>query len=687
MLLREMTSAERAEWLRRELERHNVLYYVQEAPEISDSEWDKLFRELVDLEEANPELRTADSPTQRVGVAPVSKFDSYRHGVPMLSLDNAFGEEEVRAFDERIRRYLSKQSPETAPTVVDYEVELKFDGLSMSLTYIDGVLAVAATRGDGTTGEDVTPNARTVSGVPLRLQEPVQGTIEVRGEVVMYKEVFANLNQERTEKGLQIFANPRNAAAGGMRQLDSRLTAQRKLSFMSYGLGLSNVQTPLPETQIGRMEWLRTLGFRVWTEVKLCRGADELVAQVQKVQELRNSLPFQIDGVVVKVNELALQEELGFTARGPRWAVAVKFPAEQAFTKLNAISCNVGRTGAVTPFAELEPVYVGGATVALATLHNYYELERKDVRAGDTVIVQRAGDVIPEVVGPVLEKRPPDAVPHVPPTECPNCGAALVREEGMTVLRCPNIKGCPAQVQRKLEHFASRGAMDIDGLGEKQIARFVDLGWLHDLPSIYHLHKRKDDMLALERMGELSVNNLFAAIEASKERTMDRFLYALGIRFVGDRTAGDLAREFGSVEAFRRATYDDLEAIPDIGPRTAEIVSEWLSEAENQALIQGLLDAGVRPVEAAKPTGDLFAGQTFVFTGKLERFSRENAEALVMAQGGKAAGSVSKNTTFVVAGPGAGSKLDKATQLGVTVLTEEEFLALVPPGTFGENPS
>lgn len=675
-----MDLAARAAWLRQELERHNVLYYVHDAPEVSDSEWDALFRELKSIEDEHPDLRTPDSPTQRVGVAPVSGFQPYRHGVPMLSLDNAFGEDELRAFDDRIRRYLAKSEGAGLSAPIEYEAELKFDGLSMSLTYVDGLLTVAATRGDGTTGEDVTPNAKTVRGIPLRLQQPVSGTVEIRGEVVMYKSVFAALNEKRAEQGLQLYANPRNAAAGGMRQLDSRLTAERKLSFMAYGLGLVESDVDLPDTQLGRMEWLRSLGFPVNSEARLCKGADELVAQVARAQQIRNDLPFQIDGVVVKVNSIALQDSLGFTARGPRWAVAVKFPAEQAFTRLNAIACNVGRTGAVTPFAELEPVYVGGATVALATLHNYYELARKDVRAGDTVIVQRAGDVIPEVVGPVLEKRPPDAVPHVPPTKCPNCDTTLVRDEGMTVLRCPNTRGCPAQVQRKLEHFASRGAMDIEGLGEKQIARFVDLGWLHDLPSIYHLHKKRDDMLALERMGEQSVTNLLEAIEASKERPLDRFLYGLGIRFVGDRTAGDLAREFGSLESFRRATYDDLEQIADIGPKTAEMVSEWLSEEENQAIIQGLLDAGVKPVEAAKPTGNLFEGQTIVFTGKLEKFSREDAEALVMSQGGKAAGSVSKNTTFVVAGPGAGSKLAKAEQLGVEVLTEDEFLARLPEG-------
>lgn len=671
-----MDFAERAAWLRSEIERHNRLYYVNDAPEISDTEWDLLFRELVELEKSHPELITPDSPTQRVGVAPVSKFEPHRHLVPMLSLDNAFGAEEMRAFDERVKRGLGLERTQE----VVYECELKFDGLSMSLTYRDGLLSNGATRGDGTIGEDVTANARTVKGIPLRLAESVPGVLEVRGEVVMLKSVFQAINEERLAQGLGVFANPRNAAAGGMRQLDSRLTAERKLTFFAYGVGHFDALPNHVDDQIGLMQWLKRLGFPVREEAQAKSGIESVIEYVNQLESARQSLPFQIDGVVIKVNDFDKQEVLGFTSRGPKWAIASKFAAEQAFTKLNAIECNVGRTGAVTPFAVLEPIYVGGATVGLATLHNYYELARKDVREGDTVIVQRAGDVIPEVVGPVIEKRPPDALPHVPPTHCPVCETPLEREEGMAVLRCPNFRGCPAQVQRKLEHFASRSAMDIEGLGEKQIARFVELGWLHDLPSIFRLKEKKDDMLALERMGETSVQNLLEAIDASKVRPLDRFLYGLGIRYVGDRTAGDLAREFGSLEAFRAATYDQLESIPDIGPRTATALEEWLLDDENQAVVQGLLEVGVAPVEAEKPTGDLFLGQTIVFTGKLEKFSRENAEALVMKQGGKAAGSVSKSTTFVVAGPGAGSKLDKATQLGVKVLNEDEFLDLLPEG-------
>lgn len=671
-----MNLAERAAWLRTEIERHNRLYYENDAPEISDSEWDALFKELVTIETEHPELKTSDSPTLRIGAAPISKFEQHRHRVPMLSLDNAFGEQELRSFDERVKRGLG-----IVDTDVEYQAELKFDGASISLTYVNGLLEVAATRGDGTTGEDVTPNARTVRGIPLRLAEDVEGPLEVRGEVVMLKEVFAELNAKRVTAGQQVFVNPRNASSGGMRQLDSRLTAERKLNFFAYGTGQAENLPDGVTTQQSLMEWIRALGFPVRKESRTVKGIESLLEYVESVHKMRPDLPFGIDGVVVKVNRFDYQQELGFTARGPRWAIAVKFPAEQAFTILNSIECNVGRTGAVTPFAELEPVFVGGVTVARATLHNYYELARKDVRAGDTVIVQRAGDVIPEVVGPVIEKRPPGTVEHVPPTHCPVCETELVREEGMTVLRCPNVKGCPAQVQRKLEHYASRGAMDIDGLGEKQVARFVELGWLHDLPSIYKLKDFRDELVALDRMGELSTSNLLEAIEASKERPLDRFLYALGIRFVGDRTAADLARSFGSLDNFRKADYDRLVQVPDIGPRTASELEEWLEQPENQALLDGLLEVGVRPSEAEAPSGDLFVGQTLVFTGKLERFSREDAESLVMRQGGKAAGSVSKNTTYVVAGPGAGSKLDKATQLGVKVISEDEFLALLPEGT------
>lgn len=664
-----MTSAERAAWLRRELERHNRLYYDLESPEISDTEWDRLFQELKALEEADPNLISPDSPTQRVGYTSAKLFDPHRHRQPMLSLDNAFELEGLVAFDERIRKALGVDE-------VEYECELKFDGLSLSLTYIDGVLATAATRGDGETGEVVTSNAVTVSGIPKILAERLPGTIEIRGEVLMYKAVFEELNAARLEKGLQAFANPRNAASGGMRQIDPKATAERRLTFCPYGTGY--VESELAPTQYETFARLHALGFPARPDIRLCRGVDAIQAFIEEVREARAGLPFGIDGCVIKINSKRDQDELGATSRGPRWALAYKYPAEQAFTVLEGVGLQVGRTGVVTPVAELAPVFVGGVTVTRATLHNFSELGKKDVRPGDTVIVQRAGDVIPEVVGPVLEKRPEGAEQVSRPTRCPQCETELIQEP--IFLRCPNKKGCPAQIQTRLEHFVGRLAMDIEGLGSKQIERFLELGWLSDLASIFRLPARREEMLNLDRMGELSVANLLAAIEEAKTRPLNRLIYGLGIRFVGESTAGDLAREFRTLEALRRASYDQLIAVPEIGPRIASQIEEWFEEEENQALIDDLLAVGVQPVEAELPVSDQFAGQTFVFTGKLERFSREAAEELVMKMGGKAAGSVSKNTTTLVAGPGAGSKLAKAEQLGVEVISEDEFLARLPEG-------
>jgi DNA ligase (NAD+) len=659
-----MQPADRAAWLRQELERHNYLYYVLDRPEIDDTTYDLLFRELVGLESAHPELRTPDSPTQRVGSTPVGEFGTHRHAVPMLSLDNAFEEAELRAFDDRARRELHVDR-------VDYHAELKFDGLSLSLTYRDGLLETATTRGDGVTGEVVTPNAKTLRGVPLRLREPVSGLLEVRGEVLLFKDAFDAMNVERAARGEQVYVNPRNAASGSMRQLDSRITASRKLNFFAYALGAGPTLAP---TQSGTLARLRELGFSVNSESITAHGIEELLAFIERAQLLRSNLPFGIDGVVIKVNDLAQQATLGFTNRGPRWAVAYKFPAEQAMTVLQGILWQVGRTGVVTPVADLAPVFVGGVTVTRATLHNMEDLGRKDVRVGDTVIVQRAGDVIPEVVGPVLEKRVGDPLRPTEPELCPECETPLVRKPGEVALRCPN-RQCPAQIAAALRHFCSRGAMDIEGLGAKLIDRFLELGWLTDIPGIFRLHERAAEIAALDRFGEQSTANLMAAIDASKTRPLDRLVFGLGIRFVGDRTAKDLAREFRTLEGLRQCTYEALLAVPDIGERTAREIEAWFEDPENQAILDRLLEAGVAPVEAEAPVGDLFADETWVFTGKLEQFSREDAEALVMRYGGKAAGSVSKNTTAVVAGPGAGSKLVKAQQLGVPVFDEAEFLA------------
>lgn len=666
--LKTMTPAERAAFLRAEIERHNRLYYIEERPEISDTEFDRLFRELQELEERYPELRTPDSPTQRVGAPPVERFETHSHAVPMLSLDNAFSEEELRAFDARCRKGLERDGD------VEYSAEYKFDGLSISLIYQKRILAIAATRGDGFTGEVVTANARTVHGVPLSLPAGAPDDLEVRGEVVMLKADFEQLNRLRLEAGEEPFVNPRNAASGGMRQKDSRLTAKRRLRFMPYQL----VNPPeYVRTQYDALAWMGEIGFVVRSNPALCNGIDALLSYVERAQEARPTLPFGIDGVVVKVNSFAEQQQLGFTTRSPRWAIAYKYPAEQALTKLEGILHSVGRTGVVTPVAILAPVFVGGVTVSRATLHNYQELARKDVRIGDTVIVQRAGDVIPEIVGPVLSQRTEELPRPEPPTHCPECNTPLSQVAGQVAIRCPN-RHCPAQIAAKLVHFASRRAMDIEGLGEKMVDRLIELGYVSDIAGIYDLHKHRDELSRLERMGEQSVANLLDAIEASKTRPLDRLIFGLGIRQVGERTARDLALRFRTLERFRQATFDELLTIPDIGPATAAEIAEWLGEPENHALLDCLLAAGVRPAETEEPVATALAGHVVVFTGKLERMERADAERLVQRLGGQASGSVSRHTTLVVAGPGAGSKLAKAQELGIRVVSEEEFWAMIP---------
>ena len=658
--------------LRRTLDYHAHRYYVEDAPEISDSEYDALFRRLLDLEAQYPELITSDSPSQRVGAAPVDRFEPHRHLTPMLSLDNVFSPEELAEWDARARKIMGHDE-------IAYLAEVKFDGASASLTYVDGLLTIGATRGDGRTGETVTANLRTVAGVPLRMHEPLPGLVELRGEVVMSKRRFEEVNARRIEADEQVFANPRNAAAGGLRQLDSRLTAARKLEFYAYGIGAMRLDAALATTQSGLLENLKALGFAVYCEHKLCHGFEEAQEFVTAIERRRTDLPFGIDGVVIKVDDLHLQEELGNTARGPRWATAYKFPAEQAFTRLLGVGVNVGRTGNVAPSAELEPVKVGGVVVARATLHNWEDLARKDVRIGDTVIIQRAGDVIPEVVGPVLERRPKDAARIEPPVYCPVCRTELVKKEGVVMLRCPN-RACPAQIQSSLEHFVGRRMMDIEGLGEKQLARFLENGIIEGVPDIYTLHEKRDALLNMERMGETSVANLLTAIERSKTRPLPNFLFALGIPEVGEKTATDLVRELGTLAAFRCADEPTLATIFGVGERTAEAIATWLATEENVALLDRLQILGVAPTEAPKAVREDFAGQTWVFTGKLERLTRERAEEIVHSLGAKTAGSVSKTTTVVVAGPGAGSKLARAEALGVRVLSEDDFLAELPAG-------
>lgn len=661
-----MDPRERLTWLRTEIERHNDRYHVLNAPEIGDSEYDRLFRELIELEAAHPEMADPNSPSRRVGAPPVDGFASHRHLVPMLSLDNAFGNEELMAFVERVRRGLGREE-------VEFCAEFKFDGLSLSLTYTDGELVRATTRGDGETGEVVTENARTVLGIPLRLREPVAGTFEVRGEVLMFHEAFRALNDERIASGEAVYVNPRNAASGSMRQLDSRITASRKLRFFAYYVaGIS-----LSETQFGTLNRLRELGFAVYEGARSLDG-QRLPEFADAALAARKSLPFDIDGVVVKVNSLADQDALGFTARSPRWATACKFPAEQAITRLKSITWQVGRTGVVTPVAELEPKFVGGVTVSRATLHNLEELRRKDVRQGDWVVIQRAGDVIPEVVGPQLDRRESELPIPQPPTECPECETPLVQSSGYIAIRCPN-RSCPAQIQAKLEHFVMRGAMDIEGLGSKQIQKFLETGMLSDFASIFHLPERFDEISRWDGFGAQSTAKLGAAIETSKTRPLDRLIYGLGIRHVGERTARDLANHFRTLEALRRCTLEELVSLADIGQRTAEEIESWFEDPENQDQLDRLIMAGVRPQEAQAPIASDFEGETYVFTGKLESMTREQAEEWVAKLGGKSSDSVSKKTSFVVAGPGAGSKLEKARKLGVMVLTEAEFLEKIPP--------
>ena len=664
-----MNPESRIHELRELIQYHNRRYYAEDSPEISDSEFDLLFQELLRLEREHPEFRTDDSPTQKVGFVPVGAFQPYQHRVPMLSLDNAFSEEDLRSFDMRVKRGLNTES-------VLYFCELKFDGASLSLTYDQGKLVQATTRGDGVAGEGITENARVVQGVPAEIEW--KSPIEIRGEVVMLKSVFEELNRKRIESGEQVFANPRNAASGGLRQIDSRMTADRKLTFFGYSVGFA--EPDIAESQSKTIDTLASWGVNVWREHCVCESIEDVIRFVNHIESIRAELPFGIDGVVVKVDSLELQAKLGSTARGPRWAIAKKFAAEQAFTLLRDISLQVGRTGVVTPVAELEPVSVGGVTVSRATLHNFDDLARRDVRVGDTVIIQRAGDVIPEVVGAVLEKRHADALPAAEPTHCPVCGTTLTRATGIVFLKCPNSKGCSAQLRGTLEHFVGRKMMDIEGLGEKQIERFLELGLLTNVASIYRLKEREAELLALDRMGEQSVSNLLKAIEDSKTRPLARLVFAFGIPEVGERTAQDLARAFGTLDQIQHAGAEQLIALDGFGPRTVEAIRGWFEDPDHISLLEDLKELGVAPPPDAKVEGGVFAGKTFVFTGKLERFTREAAEEVVQSLGAKASGSVSVKTHYVVAGPGAGSKLVKAEQLGVPVLSEEEFLQMLPEG-------
>lgn len=657
----------RIEFLREEINRHNYLYYILDSPEISDAEYDRFMRELEELEKRFPELITPDSPTQRVGAPPLEEFGTVRHTIPMISLQNAFTEEEAREFDAKVKRFLHTTHE------IEYVAEPKIDGLAIELVYEDGVFTVGSTRGDGETGENVTRNLRTVKTIPLKLFKPKSGTIprklEVRGEVYMKLRDFNKLNKRREGAGEPLFANPRNAAAGSVRQLDSKVTAGRPLDIFCYGVGV--VEGLKPSTHWEILETLKSLGFKVNPLIKRCKNIEEALTFHREIEGKRESLDYEIDGVVLKVNSLRLQEELGEISRSPRWAIAYKFPPRQETTRVVNIEVGVGRTGALTPVAIMEPVEVGGVTVSRATLHNQDEIDRKDVRIGDSVVIQRAGDVIPEVVMVVKSKRTGHEKPYVMPDRCPSCGAHVVKEE--VVWRCPNVS-CPAQVKESIRHFASKGGMDIEGLGYRHIEQMVDKGVIKDSADIYYL--TKNDILGLERFADKSAQNIIDSIEKSRNTTLPRLIYSLGIRDVGEHTAKLLAKEFGTIDALGAAKYDDLIKIREVGPEVAKSILAFFAEERNLKLIVKLIKGGITYEAEKANKGGPLEGKTFVFTGALKGFSRDEAESLVESKGGRPTSSVSKKTDYVVAGEEAGSKLDKARELGVKVITEEEFVAL-----------
>ncbi|MDE3192594.1 MAG: NAD-dependent DNA ligase LigA [Chloroflexota bacterium] len=663
----------RAAELRAAIEKANYEYYVLDAPTIGDEQYDALLRELTELEAAHPELVTPDSPTQRVGAAPSERFKPVRHAAPMLSLANAFGEDELRAFDQRVRKALGRDS-------VDYVCELKIDGLAVNLTYVDGRFTEGATRGDGVTGEDITANLRTIRAIPLTLREKMRGRIDVRGEVYLPLRSFEATNAERAARGEAPFANPRNAAAGAVRQIDPRKTAERDLAVFMYSSAGLDVGS-----QHELLARLRELGFRVNPDWKIVHGVDDVLEQLERMREKRHSLGYGTDGVVVKVDAVADQDRLGYVARSPRWAIAYKFPAEQATTSVEDIKVYVGRTGVLTPVAWLAPVQVGGTTVRRATLHNLDEVRRLDVRVGDRVVIQRAGDVIPEVVRAEHERRERDLPEWDMPKACPECGGPVEHREGEVAYRCAN-PACPAQQGQRLGHFVSRGAMDIEGAGPAFLTQVQEKGLVSDPADLFSLEL--DEIVALERFAERSAQNLYERIQAAtKGRPLGRLLYALGIPQVGETTSEDLARwlaerlgaapSLGAIfDRLRSASEEELQETPGIGPVVARSIVTYFADEEERAFLDKLVAAGVEPAmpeRRAAPAESPFAGKTVVFSGTLERRSRDEAEDIVHRLGGKTSASVSKKTDLVVAGPGAGSKLEKAEQLGIKVVDEETF--------------
>ena len=656
--------------LRDQLNDHNYRYYVLDDPLISDSEYDQLFRELQKLETDNPNLITEDSPTRRVGAEPLSSFGSWTHRMPMLSLANAMNEDELAAFDTRVKKGLDTEKD------LEYMAEPKLDGLAVELVYENGFFVNGSTRGDGITGEDITQNLKTITAIPLSLRKNGQKTpplLEVRGEVFITKDGFKKLNRNQEKEELPPFANPRNAAAGSLRQLDSKITATRPLSIYCYEAG--RIDGISFDTHEDFLSTLKEWGFPVNPEIQKVNNAETMVAFHRNLEAKRDSLPYGIDGTVFKVNAINQRNALGIRSRSPRWAIAGKFKAQQATTLVQNIIPSVGRTGAVTPVARLEPVNVGGVVVTNATLHNQDEIDRKDVRVGDTVLIQRAGDVIPEVVKVIPAKRPPETKTYQLPTECPSCGQEVFRPEGEVVTRCQNLS-CPAQVKGRIEHFVSKGALDIDGFGEKLVDQLVDKKLILTVDDIFKLNF--DDLVNLDRMAEKSALNILTAIQDSKQTTFARFVYALGIRNVGAHLSKVLEKAFvGDIEKFMKAAEEELEAIDEVGPIVAETITTFLSNCTNTDVIESCLSLGIRLKKVEEPKSLLLQGKTFVFTGALTQFSRNETKEMTEAHGGKVSGSVSKNTDFVVAGPGAGSKLKKATELDIPVLSEAEFLDML----------
>jgi DNA ligase (NAD+) len=668
-----MPSAEierEVESLRVSLENWNYQYYVLDQPTVPDADYDRALRRLQELEAQHPELLRPDSPTQRVGAQALSEFTQIAHEVPMLSLDNAFDAQELRDFDRRVRERLGRGNDE-----IEYACEPKLDGIAVSLLYRDGILQRGATRGDGFSGEDITHNVRTIPSIPLRLNgEGIPGVLEVRGEIYMPRQGFEQLNERARAAGEKTFVNPRNAAAGSLRQLDARLTAQRPLQMCCYSVGLVE-EGDLPDTHAQVLDSLLRWGLRTNPESRVVRGIASCEAYYESLAQKRDGLPYDIDGIVYKVNDLAAQQRLGFVSRAPRWAIARKFPAQEEMTRLLDVEFQVGRTGAITPVARLEPVFVGGVTVSNATLHNSDEVQRLGVRIGDTVIVRRAGDVIPQVVSVVPDRRPEDAKAVQFPGRCPVCESPVEREPGEAVMRCMGGLVCAAQQKAAIKHFVSRRAMDIDGLGDKLVEQLVDEGLVLNVAGLYRVSR--EQLLQLERMGEKSADKLLASLENSKNTTLARFLFALGIREVGEATALSLARHFGSWEALAAATEEQLLQVDDVGPVVADHLRQFFDSVSSQEVVAQLRESGLHWPDLEPPQADQLplAGETWVVTGKLEAMERNEAKAILQELGAKVAGSVSARTSCVVAGPGAGSKLGKATELGVEVIDEAAFIA------------